>query len=119
MGRCAHTMLEWSLEPSPVAFVLRSRGEVDLASAPEFRRALSAAEQTGRHVIVDLSAIAYLDLHGLRAIDDARRQVVARGRRLVVAAPSATLQKIIRLLALDLPADSGPNRSPILVNPDH
>jgi anti-sigma B factor antagonist len=91
------------METSLVAVVLRPRGEIDLASAPEFHAALRAAVQAGRHIVVDLSAIAYIDLHGLRAIDDARRQVITQGRRLLVAAPSATLQRIIQLLALDLP----------------
>lgn len=95
--------LDWSLESSPAAVVLRLRGEVDLSTVSIFRQALHSAAEVGLHVILDFAGITYVDAGGFRAIKDVRaREVQKQGRQLVLAAPSALIRRIIQLLELDV-----------------
>jgi anti-anti-sigma factor len=44
------------------------RGELDLATAPEFEAAVDAHLQAGRPVLVDLAELAFLDSTGVRSL---------------------------------------------------
>jgi anti-anti-sigma factor len=57
-------------------------GEVDMATAGAFREAL-AQRRAAPEVVADLSGITFMDSSGVRAIDDALREVAQDGRRLV------------------------------------
>ena len=61
-------------------------GELDLTNAAELERALF--ETTAARVVLDLSALAYLDSAGIRAIDLAHRRLGGEGRTLGVVAPA-------------------------------
>jgi anti-sigma B factor antagonist len=66
--------------------VLRATGELDLATAPQLVRAIALAAVGRRpRVLVDLSALAFCDSAGLRALLGAAREVEARAGRIVVA----------------------------------
>lgn len=48
--------------------ILRIFGEVDIASAPEFERAVQSATMRGKAVEIDLSECGYIDSSGLAVI---------------------------------------------------
>jgi anti-anti-sigma factor len=47
---------------------LAVRGELDLATAPEFEAAVGAHLQAGRPVLVDLAELVFLDSTGVRSL---------------------------------------------------
>ena len=70
--------------------VLALRGEVDLATVPELRKALSVSVKVGvRHLILDCADLAFLDATGLGALVAAANDLAARGGMLVVRNPSS------------------------------
>ena len=82
----------------PGVAVLAARGEIDVASAPEFRASLSDLIEDGPTIlIVDTSDVSFIDSTGLGVLIGAEKQMRNDGRRLrlVVTQPQVT-----RLLAL-------------------
>jgi anti-anti-sigma factor len=60
--------------------VVRVRGELDLATAPELDAVLNGAVAGAPETILDLAELAFVDMAGMRPVRDA----AARGRRVVV-----------------------------------
>jgi anti-sigma B factor antagonist len=76
------------------------RGDLDLASAPEFERAVSeASHEVPGSIVVDLSALDFLDSHGLRSILSAQRLCEESGCRLSVI-PGEQAQRLFELTGL-------------------
>jgi anti-sigma B factor antagonist len=48
--------------------VLFVGGELDMATCPEFERALAKCVESGGPVVVDLSAVSFIDSTGIRAL---------------------------------------------------
>lgn len=81
--------------------VLRPSGDVDAASAGRLRRDLEAAVATGRPlVLVDMSAVTFLDSAGLAAIVGVRRELPP-GQRMALAAVPARMRRVLQVAALD------------------
>lgn len=70
--------------------VLEITGEVDLDTAPELARALDIRGGDVDRVVVDLTAVTFLDSSGLRALVEAWRRlaVLEIALRVVVPTPS-------------------------------
>ena len=77
---------------------LHVHGEVDLCARSELRAALDDARLARPPVVVvDLSDVTFMDSSGMHELAHARRAVVRRGGRFVVASPS---RRVLRLLDL-------------------
>lgn len=97
---------------------VRVAGELDLATSPELREALLAAQRDASLVVLDLRDLTFIDSSGIHVIVDANRHPHAR---LVVARGSAWVDRVFtltracdHLLMLDLdpseqPAQAQPN----------
>jgi anti-sigma B factor antagonist len=86
----------------PGTAVLRARGEIDVASAPEFHDALSGLIAEGPAIlVVDLSDVSFIDSTGLGVLVSAEKQTRADGHglRLVVTHPQIT--RLLELTGLD------------------
>src|ERR1700728_2845678 len=82
----------------PGVAVLAARGEIDVASAPEFQAALSGLIQQGPEIlVVDTSEVSFIDSTGLGVLIGAEKQMRNDGRRLRLV---VTQPQISRLLAL-------------------
>ncbi len=57
--------------------VVEAEGEIDMATAPQLAAAVSVVDGATR-VIVDLTAVTFLDSSGLNALVHARRELSAR-----------------------------------------
>jgi anti-anti-sigma factor len=80
-------------------------GELDLATAPNLNDEFERAAACGPHeVVLDLSALTFIDCAGLRAVFNFSDRARALGWRLRVVRPPAQLARIFGLAAL-------PNRS--------
>jgi anti-anti-sigma factor len=60
-------------------------GEVDLTNAEEVEEAVVGT--TAPAVVLDLSAVSYLDSSGIRAIDKAHRRLGSEQRSLLIVSP--------------------------------
>ena len=66
--------------------VVRLGGELDLTNTPELEQAL--ARTASQVVVLDLSELAFVDSAGMRAIDQAHRQLAESDRTLLIVAPA-------------------------------
>lgn len=100
----------WSDDSAPFSCVsapdgpgvtrLTLTGELDLATAPELRAALYDAAEDAELVIVDLTALAFMDSAGLFTIVTAHRQFRDAGRRLALTPGQRQVQRIFELAGL-------------------
>jgi anti-sigma B factor antagonist len=83
-------------EPPPFAlrsssngrlFVVDVSGEVDMATAPELARALDVLGPPIERVIVDLSAVDFLDSSALNTLVRSQRELADRGVEFRVVSP--------------------------------
>ena len=83
------------------AVVVRLRGEIDLANAPEVRRALldAVAGAPGR-VVVDLAAVEFMDSTALSTLLEARARM-RDPRHLLLAAPGLEARRALEVSGLD------------------
>jgi anti-anti-sigma factor len=77
--------------------VVRLDGELDLANASGVDAELQRVEETDADVIVvDLSAVSFIDSSGIRVLITAARRS-SRDNRLVLQSPSATVLRVLHL----------------------
>ena len=74
-------------------------GEVDMASADHFERAMFKS-LAAAHLIVDLAACTFLDSSGLRALVSASRQADRLGHQMVIARPSQRVTQLLELTGI-------------------
>jgi anti-anti-sigma factor len=88
------------VEGTPPVVVLA--GEVDLATAPEFEKALLSLLSQGRDSLaVDLGRVTYLDSTGINVLMKAVKLCSERGGKLAIVAASERAMRVMRLLNLD------------------
>jgi anti-sigma B factor antagonist len=103
-------------------FVLALRGEVDYATAQQFREAVSELLSSGRAglLIVDLSQVSFLDSTGVGTLVVARRICADCGVQLVLHHVNPFIARLFAVLGvsdvLGVPAPAGaitPRRTPV------
>ena len=72
-------------------------GELDLASAPELACTLHGLNRSGRIVTLDLRALTFIDVAGMRALQDAWRITGEAGRRMQVLKPGREASRVLEL----------------------
>lgn len=74
----------------PSGLVLTVGGELDIATAPALRNRLEAAIEAGtRRLVIDLSAITFLDSVALATIVHAKQRLPEDGRMALAVDPSS------------------------------
>jgi anti-sigma B factor antagonist len=74
----------------PAGRVITVSGELDIATAPALRDRLDAALETGtRRLVIDLSAITFLDSVALATIVHAKQRLPEDGRLALAVDPSS------------------------------
>ena len=102
----AATAEEWppfglAEEPLPGALLLTVSGELDLASAPELRKRLATAVDSGMtRIVVDLRDVTFMDSIGLAAVLLARKRLARGGRLALVVAPESYAQLVLEIAGL-------------------
>jgi len=82
--------------------VLAVVGELDLAAAPKVRQAvITAVGGPSGDVVLDLSAVDFIDSSGLGIVIGALKRVRNRGGRLRVVAAEPQVVKVFELTELD------------------
>ncbi|GAA2837034.1 hypothetical protein GCM10010441_71790 [Kitasatospora paracochleata] len=80
--------------------VVRANGEIDLDTATSLRRALAAALESHREVVLDLSEVTFMDCAGLGALVRARNQADRCGARLVLRGAGHRVVRLLKLTGL-------------------
>ena len=88
--------------PGPDALIAEvAEARIDAASAIQFKDAMRAAVAEGEgRVVLDLSGVEFIDSSGLGAIV-AVMKMLAPERKLDLAAPTANVQRVLRLTRMD------------------
>lgn len=97
-------MAEFSLEDRTEGdwAVLAVRGEVDLATAPEFHDRLIGLVSAGNlRIIVDLSQTEFLDSTGLGALVTALKRIRAHDGQLRLVVAHERILKVFEITSLD------------------
>ncbi|MFI2608938.1 STAS domain-containing protein [Kitasatospora sp. NPDC018619] len=98
---------------SDAPFVVRAHGEIDLDTAPALRRALAAALESHREVVLDLSEVTFMDCAGLGALVRARNQADRGGRRLVLRGADRRVVRLLKLTGLHRRLAVEPSPAPV------
>ncbi len=81
-------MTEETFEPA--GLVLTVSGELDIATAPSLRDQLTAAIDAGRHrLVIDLSALTFLDSVALAAIVHTKQRLPEHGKLALAVDPAS------------------------------
>lgn len=82
--------------------VVNVDGEVDVYTAPALRRYLDAQIQRGcRDLVVDLSAVTFIDSTGLGVLVGRLRMMRTQGGQLRLAAPAERVVKVFAITGVD------------------
>ena len=84
----------------PSATVVTVGGELDVHTAPTLQAALAALDASGR-IVVDLSAVTFLDSTGLSVFVNALADAREREASLAVVASAPRVVKVFTLTGLD------------------
>jgi anti-anti-sigma factor len=80
---------------------VRVAGELDLSVADQLRLRLDAAVSDDVEVLVCLERCAFIDSTGIATILFARKQLMSRGRRLLVCNPSLQVSRVLTVTGLN------------------
>ncbi len=77
------------------------RGEIDLASAPVFERALHDAERSRpRRVVLDFAALSFLDSTAIHLLIDAQQRALINGHQLILTHVPAHAERLFALTGI-------------------
>jgi anti-anti-sigma factor len=81
--------------------VVRVQGEVDAATAPRMGQTVDAQRARRRRVVLNLSEVEFLDLHGLAVLMRASRRARVDGGSFAVERPAPCVIRLFELVRLD------------------
>lgn len=83
-------------------YVVRIRGELDMAGCPALELALQQAEWSGAdQILVDLEELLFTDASGLSVIMNAGRRSAEDGERLQITGGKGQVARMLRLTSLE------------------
>jgi anti-anti-sigma factor len=87
--------------PTDEVAVVKLAGEVDMETGPAFEEAvLRAIEGGGRHVIVDLASVTFIDSTALNILIRGRRQLEQTGGSLAVVCGPGSPRRVMEITGL-------------------
>ena len=82
--------------------VVAAVGEIDLFTAPEFKRAVArAVSRVGTTLVIDLTQATFMDSSSLGVLIGAHRRLTRHGQALVIACDQEAILKVLRITGLD------------------
>ena len=82
--------------------VLAVLGDLDLAGAPRLRQSVVSETATGiRHLVLDLTAVDFIDSTGLGVVVGALRRLRAHDAELSVVCPEQRIRRVFEMCDLD------------------
>ena len=99
--RCAEPPLSVEIMEERELLRVNLRGELDIATAPQLGAVTRRLERRGPDLLVDLSALMFLDVRGARALTDLVATAHAAGRTAVLSGASPRATFILRHVPAD------------------
>ena len=97
--------IEFRIDDEPVdstTHVISVSGEIDLFTAPEFKQRISEPIDAGRsRIVVDLSAVTFIDSSSLGVLIGAHKRLKLRGGGLVIVCDDRAIVNTFRITGLD------------------
>ncbi|MBC8484335.1 MAG: STAS domain-containing protein [Actinobacteria bacterium] len=88
--------------PRDTCVVLVVLGDLDLAGAPRLRQAVVSETATGiRHLVLDLTAVDFIDSTGLGVVVGALRRLRAHDAELSLVCPEPRIRRVFEMCDLD------------------
>ena len=84
-------------------------GEIDLATSPTLQEALVEAVESRRHLVVDLSAVSFLDSTGLGVLIRTQKRIAATHKSMSLVGPTGMVAKVLRITGIDEAIPVHPN----------
>ena len=81
--------------------IIALKGEVDLESSPVARELLLSNVAGKKNILVDLSAVSYIDSSGVASLVEALQAAKKNGSRFSLAAASEPTRRVLELARLD------------------
>lgn len=81
--------------------VVELTGDVDLSCSPEARATILDCLQKGRHLLVDLSKVTYIDSSGVASLVEGYQTAKKRKLRFGLVGVSDTALSVLKLARLD------------------
>jgi anti-anti-sigma factor len=88
------------VEETPDAVILHPSGEVDLGTLATFREMLAAAATKERPMVIEMSAVDYIDSAGMYLLIDCARSCRERGGQLILAAPKDNVRRLLEIASM-------------------
>jgi len=98
--------------PEDGAHIISVRGEIHVQTAPRFAQRLNAAIDSGKtHVVLDLSAVEFIDSTGLSVLLNGLRLVTQRQGALALVLTNPTVLRLFQITSLVETFDIFDNRA--------
>jgi anti-sigma B factor antagonist len=94
--------LEIDTSSLPRALVVRARGDIDMASAPEVGAEVLQAARTHESecLVLELGAVEYIDSSGLELLFRLHAELAGSRELITIAPPGSTAARLLGLVAL-------------------
>jgi anti-sigma B factor antagonist len=96
------------------AHVVRLEGELDLNTRAELETLLDGLAKPPLIVVLDFSALTFVDSTGLKSVLNEHRRAKAEGYEFVVAGATGPVRDTFRLTALDLSLPMAPDVASVI-----
>lgn len=81
--------------------VIELSGEVDLSCSPEARKQILACLKEKRHLLVDLSAVSYIDSSGVASLVEGYQTAKKQKLKFALVGVSKSAMSVLQLARLD------------------
>lgn len=93
--------MEHEVQDQGGCVIVSLKGDVDLQNSPEARAILLGSVERSLPVLVDLSAINYIDSSGVASLVESLQTARKKGTKLVLVAVSDSAMRVLQLARLD------------------
>lgn len=83
------------------ATVVSLSGEIDLQTSPDVRKFLLKYLSQGKNLVVDMSAVGYIDSSGVASLVEAYQTARKKGNRFALAQVGPAALRVLQLARLD------------------
>ncbi|OGT81408.1 MAG: anti-anti-sigma factor [Gammaproteobacteria bacterium RIFCSPLOWO2_02_FULL_61_13] len=81
--------------------VLDLKGDVDLSCSPDARKQILQCLEAGRHLLIDLSAVSYIDSSGVASLVEGYQTAKKKNLRFGLVGVSSAAMGVLQLARLD------------------
>jgi anti-sigma B factor antagonist len=81
--------------------VLELKGDVDLSCSPDARKQILQCLESGQHLLIDLSAVSYIDSSGVASLVEGYQTAKKKNLRFGLVGVSGAAMAVLQLARLD------------------